>query len=418
VPFAGARNVQVWVNEKIPAELKLIGPVAPIWLGPDAVALPITQKRGAALIAWEGDHFEQSRVVADSSTVKGAAVLDMAISRDGKRLAIAADSGEQLQIWLRQTRGATAASLIGTIEGACHRAAIAWLDPDTVAVGAQMEPDAAPSGESPEQESDPSTPSPPRKLYVVHAGEQQSPTPLALDCLDRIDPTSLIWSPDGKLALARGEERAPWTLIDRAKAKCTAVNVPGILPGRFLEWHSKSSSFLFTAAPQVSPDPAHIGVMEYSVASHKARLLASPATAAAYVGEDRIVVLGSQRLNAAAIATAPGAVYPAEIAFIDPSRSRMEILPAGLNGTAAELLRGYLTGSASGVLAASFQVPHPKAAFTALIWMSPADHNGGVLGTGRGGTMVARWSPDGTKLAVLAGIPDHPTLAVVAAPNQ
>ncbi len=417
LPFAGARHVQVRATVKIPDDLKLIGPVAPIWLGADAVALPVRQKHGVALMAWEGDHFDQARMVADSSTVKGAAILDMAISRDGKRVAIAADLPEQLQIWIRETHGAAPASVVGTIDGACRRAAVAWLDAQTVAVGAQMAPDAAPSEQSPDQENAPSNP-PRRRLYVVHPGEQQSPAALELECLDRIDPASLTWSPDGSFALAREEEGGPWTLVDRAKSKCTPIKVPGLTVGQILDWDSDSRSFLFTAAPQVAPDPAHAGVMEYTVASHKARLLASPATAAAYAGEGAVAVLGSRRLNAPAIAAAPHAIYPAEIAFMDPSRSRMEILPTGFDSTAAALLHGYLTGSASGLLAASFQVPHPKGAFTALVWMSPAAHNGGVLGTGRGGTMVARWSPDSTRLAVLAGLPDHPILAIVAAPHQ
>jgi hypothetical protein len=33
------------------------------------------------------------------------------------------------------------------------------------------------------------------------------------------------------------------------------------------------------------------------------------------------------------------------------------------------------------------------------------------------GSMLASWSPDGSKLAVLAGLPDHPTLAIVGAPQ-
>ncbi len=416
LPFAAARHVQVWATEKIPDDLKLIGPVAPIWLGADAVALPVRQKHGVALMAWEGDHFDQARMVADSSTVKGAAILDMAISRDGKRVVIAANSREQLQIWIRETRGAAPPSVVGTIDGACRRAAVAWLDAQTVAVGAQLAPDAAPADQS-DRENAPSNPLR-RRLYVVHPGEQQPPAALAIECLDRIDPASLIWSPDGSFALARGEEGEPWTLIDRAKSKCTPINVPGLTVGQIVDWESNSRGFLFTAAPQVSPDPAHAGVMEYTVASHQARLLASPATAAAYAGEGAVAVLGSRRLNAPAIAAAPHAIYPAEIAFIDPSRSRMEILPTGFDSTAAALLHGYLTGSASGRLAASFQVPHPKGAFTALVWVSPAAHNGGVMGTGRGGTMVARWSPDSTRLAVLAGLPDHPTLAIVAVPHQ
>jgi hypothetical protein len=421
VPFAAARHVPVAGMVKIPQALKLIGPVAPLWLGPNAVALPVMRDGHLALMAWEGGHFDDSRVVADSSTIKGAAILDMAVNRDGSRVAIAADAAGQLQIWIRNTSGNSPASIAATIDSNAGKAGISWLGAGALAVGVEAQPLSAPSDESPitapgqpDIAAKPAEPA--RGVYVVRPGEQQPASDLNIQCIDQIDPTNLLWSRDGSFAIARGEEHGPWTLIDRAKARCTTISLPGIIADQFVGWGSKSRSFLFTATPANSPDPAHIGVMEYTTDSHKARLLASPATAAAYV-DGKIAVLGSPRLNAAALAANPGALFPAEIAWIDPDQSQLEILPAGFNTSAASLLRGYVSGSEADVLAVAFAVPAPRGAFTALLWMAPSTHNGGILGTGRIGTMVARWSPDGARLAVLSGLPDHPTLAVVARPH-
>ncbi len=424
VPFAAAHNVQVEATIAINKDFKLLGPWAPLWLGTKAVALMGTRHGEITMLAWSGDQFAGSRVVADSQTVKGGAILDMAASRDGRHLAIAAAAGEKLQIWLRDTQSGAPATVAATIDGHCDKAGLAWLNPNTIAVGAQIHSSASvqPSDSSiiaPQQQSSPAPPPEvTHNLYIVQIGAPQRPPAVGLDCLSDIDPATLTWSPDGRYAVGQTDEEVKWTLIDRVKASCQPLKLPNVVPAGFLEWDDRSGAFLFTAMPARSPDPGHIGVMEYAVASHKARLLASPATAAAYVGGGRIAVLGSQRLNAAAMAVNPDALFPAEIAWIDSGQSQLNIVPTGLRSTAAELLRAHLRYStAKGLVATSFLTPHPKGPFTVLMWLSAAAHNGGVLGTGRMGGMLESWSPDGNKLAVLAGLPDHPTLAIMASPQ-
>jgi hypothetical protein len=425
VPFAPVRNVRVAATVNVGTDFKLVGPWAPLWLGTKAVALLGTRHGQITMLAWYGDHFDSTRLVADPQTVEGGVILDLAVSRDGKRVAIAAAAGDKLQIWLRDTQGAAPAEVTATIDGHCDKAGIAWLDPNTLAIGAQIQVSAPPAAGSespiivPGQEPSPAPPpAPTRNLYIVQIGAQKPPAAIALDCLKNVDPAALTWSPDGHYAVGQSDEQGKWVLIDRVKAACEAIKLPNIVPAGFIEWEEKSLSFLFTATPARSPDPGHIGVMEYTMASHKARLLASPATAAAYVGGGKIAVLGSQRLNAAAMAANPDALFPAEIGWIDPGQSELNIVPTGLGSTAAELLNAHLNYSAPrDLVATSFQTPNPKGPFTVLMWLSAAAHNGGVLGTGRMGHMLESWSPDGNELAVLAGLPNHPTLAVVASPQ-
>ncbi|HEY2107324.1 MAG TPA: LpqB family beta-propeller domain-containing protein [Candidatus Binataceae bacterium] len=419
-PFAAARNVQLGGMVRIDKEFKLLGPWAPLWLGSKAVALLGTRHGQITMLAWSGDHFASSRVMADPAAVGGGQILDMAVSRDGNRLAIVAGGGDRLQIWLRDTQSAAPAAMVATIDGRCEKAGLAWLDPGTLAVGAQLQPGAQAPGESPiitpEQMEQPAASEPTRSLYIVQLGQRQAPASLDLECIKHLDPTALTWSPDGHYAVGRSDEPGKWTLVDRAKAGCEAINMPGIVPAGFIDWEDQSHRFLFTATPANAPDPGHIGVMEYILASHKTRLLASPATAAAYAGGDKIAVLGSQRLNALAMAANAAVLFPAEIAWIDPGQSQLDIVPTGFSATGAELLHAHLTFSAAkSMLAASFLTPNPKGAFAVLMWLSTAAHDGGVLGTGRMGNMLASWSPDGSKLAILAGLPDHPTLAIVAA---
>ncbi len=265
----------------------------------------------------------------------------------------------------------------------------------------------------------PQTPAEPgRSLHIVRVGAQQEPASLDLDCLEQIDPTTILWSPDGSYGLGQSGEEQKWWLIDRSKARCDALKLPGIVPVGFIEWAKGSSGFLFTATPAGMRDTPHLGIMEYSLNTHKARLLASPAATAAYVSGGRVAVLGSRHLSAALMVKSPDVLIPAEIAWINPEQGELNIVPTGLKTTAAELLGARIRYSARGLLETSFQTPGPKAAFTVLLWLSATSNSGGILGTGRiGKTMLANWSPDGTKLAVLAGMPEHPTLAIVASPQ-
>src|SRR5580704_11581535 len=71
VPFAAVRNVQLAGMLKIDKDFKLLGPWAPLWLGSKAVALLGTRHGRITMLAWYGDHFASSRVMADPQTVEG-----------------------------------------------------------------------------------------------------------------------------------------------------------------------------------------------------------------------------------------------------------------------------------------------------------------------------------------------------------
>ncbi|MGO9059516.1 MAG: hypothetical protein ACLQU2_19360 [Candidatus Binataceae bacterium] len=424
VPFAPTRGVQLGATVNIDKDFKVTGPWPPLWLGPNEVALLGTRHGKVALVAYYGEHFASSRILADTSTVGGARILDMAVSPDGKRMAIAAASADKFQVWIRDTHDSSPATGVASADQTCSKAGVAWLDPDTLAIGTECESSAAQP--TPAASATPGPPfgaadipvKPAHSLYVVQMGAQQAQTSLDLDCLAQIDPTTLSWSPDGLYALAQHIEEPKWSLIDRSKARCEPLKLPGLVPAGFIEWEKGDRRFLFTAAPARAPNPAHIGVMEYTLESHKARLLGSPAVAAAYTSGGTIAILGSNRLNAAVLARTPNLLVPAEIAWVDPQRSQLNIIPTGFSTTAAELLDASLRYSAARqMLVTSFQTPGRKGLFTLLLWVSAPLKNGGVLGTGRvGKRMLPSWSPDGTRLAILAGLPDHPTLAIIAAP--
>jgi hypothetical protein len=421
VPFAAVGNVPLVARMAIAKDFQL-GPWAPLWLGSQAVALLGTRHGSITLLAYSGNHFAASRVLADPATVEGGTILDMALSRDGKRLAIAAQSGDKMQVWLRDTRRAAAAEVVATIDGTFDKAGLSWLSPNTLALGTGTET-GAPGADPPPaiQQIPPNaepTPQPAHSLYIVQIGAQGAPLGLDVDCLPTIDPTTLSWSPDAHYAVAQTQEQGKWTLIDRIKPACEPISIPQILPVGFIEWKVTSAGFLFSAAPVNSPDQAHVGVMEYSLTTRKARLLASPATGATYVANGGIAVLGSQRLNAAVMATNPGLLLPADIAWIDPHQSQMNIVPLGVSITAAELLSARLHYCpVREMVATSLEVPSRAGLIAVLLWMSTTGRNGGILATGKMGRMLPSWSPDGNRLAVLAGIPNHPTLAIVGAPR-
>src|SRR5579871_3141375 len=179
VPFAPARNVRLAASIGIDKGFRPAGLWAPLWLGPQMVALPGTLHGGIALMAWYADRFNRSRVIADTSTVRGAAILDMALSRDGKRLAIAAAAGDKLQIWTRDTQRDTPASLIAAIDGACDKAGVAWLGGDTLAVGARVIPAAPAPAQLPiviqTQHTPAAAPQPKHIVDIVQSAREQQP---------------------------------------------------------------------------------------------------------------------------------------------------------------------------------------------------------------------------------------------------
>ncbi len=424
VPLAPIHGVKLAAIFNIDKDYKVTGPWPPLWLGPKEIGLLATYHDRVTLIAFYGEHFAKSRVLADTSTVNSGKILDMAVSHDGMRLAIAVASDSKLQIWTRDTQEDSPASVAATVDEACDKAGVAWLDPNTVAVGTECEPSA--SAPSPQPSATPGQPEvseipvkPVRSLRLVQIGAQRAPASLELDCLDQIDPTTLGWSPDGDYALAQSIEGRKWFVIDRSEAHCEPLKLAGLVPATFIEWEKGDRRFLFTAAPARAPDSPHLGVMEYTIASQNARLLGSPAVSAVYVTGGEVAILGSNRLTAAVMIHNPNLLVPAEIAWIDPLRSQLNVVQTGFSTTAAELLSATLRYSAEKqLLATSFQTPGRKGAFTVLLWISAASKTGGVLATGRvGRRMLSSWSPDGTRLAVLAGVPDRPTLAIIAVPQ-
>jgi Lipoprotein LpqB beta-propeller domain/WD40-like Beta Propeller Repeat len=425
VPFAPARNVRLLAKIPLDKNFKLLGPWPPLWLGSNEVALLGTRHGQLTLLAWYGEHFSQTRVIADPKVAGGGRILDMAVSRDGKRLAIAAaKDNHELEIRLRDTQGNAPAAVVASAEGPCDRAGIAWLDADTLAVGAESvqapAPPSAESGDPPQAPADGAQP--PMEfthtLHIMKVGAQKASENLELACLPQIDPTRLSWSPDGRYAIGPSNDQRQWFLIDRTKGNCDPLKLGAIIPAGFIEWDNTSRRFLFTATPIAAANAAHMGVMEYSLASHRARLLASPASIAVYADEGRVAVLGSSRLNAAIVSSRPGLLVPAEIAWINAARAQVTMVPTGFGTTAAGLLDASLRyAPKKRMLAASFAAPGPKGAFPVLLYASGPSQTGGVLGTGQAKSrMLPSWSPDGDRIAVVAGLPEHPTLAIVASP--
>src|SRR5262245_13797864 len=201
VPFAAAHDVLLNATVKVGNDFKPLAPWPPLGPGANEVALLGTHHGQVTLAAYSGDHFADARVLADAATVNGAAILDMAVSPDGKRLTIAATASDRLQIWLRDTAGTAPAKVIANFDGTYNKASLAWLDAGTLIVGAvaesnpQQTPDAAQDTRQPP--ADVALPvEPTRSLHVVKVGVHEEPASLDLDCMGQIDPTTIVWSPD------------------------------------------------------------------------------------------------------------------------------------------------------------------------------------------------------------------------------
>src|SRR6202035_2979376 len=100
----------------------------------------------------------------------------------------------------------------------------------------------------------------------------------------------LSWSPQGIVAVGAGDANAPPIIIDRDKESCEPLNDKA--PIRVLDWQQDAKAFLY----EETTGPAATGAYRFDLSAMRGRLVAISSGAAAFVGNDQILALGSGAL--------------------------------------------------------------------------------------------------------------------------
>lgn len=421
-PLQPASGVAIDTRLPLANGFSLVGPWPPLWVGEDEVALLGKRAGHLTLVAFMGDRFSQTRTLIDLPSAGKRTLMDFALGPAHKRFAVAFATGSQLELQILPANGKGAPKTMATLKGDYLHASVKWLDPKTLMIGA-VEKSGEEDGSGDQNGAEPPNTRPRLMghLYLLSPSASSAPTDFDPGCRGAINPLQLHWNAKGSLAIAYGGAAGNrrWYLIEHERSRCSALDLRGLIPVRFLQWGPASARFLFTAVPRNTPAPAALGVFEYSIRHHAAYLIARPAAAAAFTEGTQIVALGSRNLKPPTLARNPDLLMPAEVGGLNAARSELRLVPLGVTVRAASLMNGLITYSAAHKMAIiGLYAPGAGGDFPALLWLSASLERAGVIASGEShGLLIPSWSPDGSKIAVIAGTPEHPLAAILQSPR-
>jgi hypothetical protein len=387
----------------------------PIWLqSGQEVAVIGTRNGRAVVMGYGGIGYRTERVIAQDGGIGalGGKLIDFAANPDGMVLALAAVEAQppRLDVITRDVISAGAASPVSSFDGEFDSASIGWLGDFTIPVALR-----ARSSDEPPRDSLGIIPVPPPAsgassgLYTINVNGAVTTGYLKLNCkLSR-----LSWSSDGIVAVGSGDANAPPIILDRGKESCNRLNAKA--PIRVLDWQHDSKAFLF----EEIDGPQGTGAYRYDLENMRGRLVAISSGAAAFVGNDQVLALGSTSLTFPAARSAPNVPIRAEVAVSDTKGSETEVQALGFDTTPAMLAVSTMTyARATDVAAIATLSPSPEGPMRKLVVYSVAPKRAFLIafGPARGGIAMC-WSPRGRYLAVADGDVTAAALTIMIPPR-
>jgi hypothetical protein len=410
--FSVAAGVPILAHVVLPRGFRPVPQRPPMWLlRGAAIGVAGTQEGHTVVLGFQGAPLRESRVLVSDSGGGATAVriLDVAPSPDGTMLAAAASigRGEHVEVTIRNLAGGDLSPrVVARFDGRWDAASVGWLDASTLAVAIQQH--AVNIGK-------PETDTPPHgELHILNMKGRDLAKHRRLECSF----TRLVWSPETNYAFIEGGDAPAAMLIERATAKCVALDLPAQI--RFLGWAPAGGAFLYFAAMAGGTTGGGYGVFQYDVGTGASRLIAISSAGAAYVSTGEVAVVGNRGLTWRLLATRPDTGIATELALVNTTDSRAAAITSLTIETRAGLLvdAAIAYSPASEMLAAQIPVPAGSAiSFVAISFDVKAKNAGYLTLTNDGAAAQTAWSPDGSELAIVRTTAEPPTLAVLAPPR-
>jgi hypothetical protein len=387
----------------------------PMWLQSGQEVAVIGSRNGRAVVmGYGGSGYRSARVIAQDGGIgaPNGKLIDFAPSPDGMVLALAAVEANpaRLDVVTRDIISAGAASPVSSFDGDFDSASIGWLDDFTIPVALR-----AHASDEPPRDRLGIMPVPPPSssassgLYTINVSGAVTTGYLMLKC----KMSRLSWSPDGMVAIGSGDANAPPVIVDRGKESCVLLNAKPVI--RVLDWQHDSKAFLF----EEFGGPQGTGAYRYDLETLRSRLVAISSGAAAFVGNNQVLALGSAGLTFPAARSAPDAPIRAEVALSDPKGSETEVESLGFNTTPAMLATSTMTYTrvTDAAAIATFS-PTSNGPMRKLVIYSLAPKRAFLVAFGPArGAITMSWSPRGRYLAIADGDVTAAALTIMAPPH-
>jgi hypothetical protein len=367
----------------------------PLWLqGNEELALAGTLEGRTEVLGFSGRGYKRVRLVAADGGpgAPHGKIVGLAASPDGQTLAVAEAEPGRIEIVLRYVISDSGQNSVATFDGSFRAVSLAWLAPNTLAVGLAGESTAAPVEAG--------------GLYLIHVLGAVTVEQVKLTCPS----STLVFSPNALYAVSEGDQQTPPSLFDSRNGKCQQIIPDG--PIKVLGWAPESAALLFST-PAGRGHGA--GVFRYTLGSRKTELIAVSSSAAAYTGEGVVMALGNRELNFQSAAASPNQRVTAQIASFAPNEHHTLVDTLGTPTTPAMMMAStmaYSHGFAQ--LALQLFVAGPGGPTREILTFSIIDRKAFVLASGPfRGVAVIGWSPVANSLVIFDGDGTTGAVAVI-----
>jgi hypothetical protein len=411
-------GIEVLARVALPDGFVPVPDYPPMWLqAGKEVAVAGTRAGHTMVMGYGGTGYRTARVIAEDGGVGApdGSIVDLAVSPDGMVLALAVNKAQnkRLDVVTRDVISEGAANPISSFDGEFESVSIGWLGqfviPLALRAPAESEAAQAPATAPPDSTSAPIAAGASSGLYTVNMSGVVTTGYLKLNCKMSL----LSWSPQGLVAVGAGDANTQAIILDREKETCERLNAQA--PIRVLDWAHDSKSFLYAETnPAVGT-----GVYRKDLANNTLRLVAISSGAAAFVGNDQVLALGSGALTFRSAKAAPDGPVRAEVALSNPKGSETEVSILGFNSTPAMLAASTMTYTreTDSAAIATFG-PSTEGPMRKIVIYSVAPKRAFLIAFGPPrGAVAMSWSPRGRYLAIADGDATAAALTIISPPR-